>query len=85
MAFKVVPHGVIRDKAYPSQIAAERPLGATRIHCEVDEADDFPYGSTHLAEEALRGGEQPMHTERMSDRFNRQLREGHGGRNSGEE
>lgn len=71
MAYKVNPTGVTRDKAYPSQIAAERPFGATRIHCDIGAPDE-------LAEEALRGGEYPMHTETPCDRFNRELREGLG-------
>ena len=67
MAYKPNPHGNIRDKIYPSQIAAERPALATRIHCQ---ADPEP-------EETLRGGEQEMHVSTRVDRFNRQLRGGH--------
>jgi hypothetical protein len=69
MAFKVNPNsGPARDKLYPSQIAAERPMMTTRIHCY--ETPDI--------EDVLRGGEQPMHTESACDKFNRELRSGIG-------
>lgn len=64
-----------RDKMYPSQVASERPLGATRIDCEVEDN----------AAEGNRGGEHAMHNSERVDTFNRQLREGHAGRNAGEE
>jgi len=69
MAYKPNPNsGPMRDKAYPSQIAAERPALATRIHCfEPPEIDD-----------SLRGGEHAEHTSSMCDRFNEQLRSGLG-------
>lgn len=71
MAFKPREEGPFRDKTYPSQIAAERPALTTRVRCfEKPDAD-----------EALRGGEQPMHTETACERFNRELRAGHAGRN----
>lgn len=68
MAYKPAPSGPVRDKAYPSQIAAERPMMAPRIHCT-----DIPD-----PEDSLRGGEQPMHDDTMVDRFNSQLRSGLG-------
>jgi len=67
MAYKPKQYGNIRDKAYPSQIAAERPALATRIHCE-EPAE---------ADETLRGGEHEMHVTERVERFNRQLRGGH--------
>lgn len=75
MAYKPVPSGTVRDRTYPSQIAAERPMCAPRIHCYVDPEP----------EETLRGGEQPMHTESACEKFNRELRGGHAGRNDGDE
>lgn len=69
MAYKPNPNsGPARDKAYPSQIAAERPMMAPRIHC---------YESPDI-EDTLRGDEHAMHTESACDRFNRELREGLG-------
>lgn len=75
MAYKVIPSGTTRDCIYTSQIAAERPMCAPRIHC---------YEQPEV-EESLRGGEQPMHGESACEKFNRQLREGHAGRNAGDE
>lgn len=71
MAYQPNPMGPVHDKAYPSQISAERPMFAPRIHCEVPT-------DTNLT---LRGGTQPMHTEKMCDRFNHELRAGHAFRN----
>jgi hypothetical protein len=71
MAYKPNPHGPVRDKTYPSQIAAERPALVTRIHCE----------ESPEPEETLRGGEKEMHTDERVALFNRQLRGGaHGDR-----
>jgi hypothetical protein len=64
--------GLVRDKAYPSEIAAQRPMCAPRIHCS--EVPDI--------EASLRGGD---HTESACDKFNRELRGGHAGRNDGDE
>jgi hypothetical protein len=64
MAYKINPMGLIRDKAYPSEIAAERPLCATRIHCE---EENESHGSS------IRGSSG----ESMCERFQRQLRGGH--------
>lgn len=72
MAYKPKESGLIRDKAYASEIASTRPLLATRIHCEES--------SLELDNESIRGG-----GESMSERFNRQLRGGHAGRNDGDE
>ena len=71
MAYKPNPHGPVRDKTYPSQIAAERPAFVTRIHCE----------EPVEPEETLRGGEKAEHTSERVALFNRQLRGGaHGDR-----
>lgn len=68
MAYEPNPSGPVRDKIYPSQIAASRPACAPRIHCaEQPNLND-----------SLRGGPQPMHTETACDRFHRELRAGHG-------
>jgi hypothetical protein len=67
MAYKPKEEGNIRDKIYPSQIAAMRPALVSRIHCEESERP----------EETLRGGERPMHTRERVEQFNRQLRGGH--------
>ena len=62
MAYKPNPNGgLVRDKAYPSEIAAERPALAPRIHCA-----DYPD-----VDESLRGN-----GESLVERVNRQLREG---------
>jgi len=79
----------IRDKAYPSEIASQRPFLAPRIHCE-EPWEEFD------AEETLRGGgrrraimppsnEEYEPLENMCERFNHALRSGHGFRNEGEE
>ena len=67
MAYKPKAYGNIRDKIYPSQIAAERPALVTRIHCEEPEEPN----------NTLRGGEHEMHGSERVERFNRQLRGGH--------
>jgi hypothetical protein len=72
MAYRLRQGGRIRDVCYPSVIAAERPLLATRLTWE-DERDPDDLAS--------RGSE----SEDRVARFNRQLREGHAGRNNGEE
>jgi hypothetical protein len=33
--YKTDQHGLVRDRTYPSEIAAQRPLLATRIHCSL--------------------------------------------------
>ena len=71
MAYQPNPSGPIRDKAYPSQIAAERPICAPRIHCE----------TTPNPNDTLRGGPQPMHTDSACERFHHELRAGHAFRN----
>lgn len=75
MAYEPNPNmGPKRDKTYPSQIAAERPALATRIHCVEPYEEMSP-------ETSIRGTEG----EDRVALFNRQLREGHGGRNRGDE
>lgn len=58
----------LRDGAPASEVAAQRPIGATRTHCVYDES---PNDGTHGEENAC-------------ERFNRELRGGHAGRNDGE-
>lgn len=55
-------HGPVRDGAYASEIAAERPKLATRIHCQTD-CDPECSISGDVSEDRVA-------------RFNRQLREG---------
>jgi len=64
--YKPNPRGPIRDKSYPSEIAAQRPAFAPRLHC-ADELDDIIYNETA----SIRGGED----EDVVARVNRQLRE----------
>lgn len=65
MAYDPNPNrGPIRDKTYPSEVAADRPALVTRIHC-VEEADVMS------PDETLRGDGE----DRVA-RLNRQLREG---------
>lgn len=67
MAFKTVIHGVKRDETYASQIAAERPIGFGRIHCELDAEDADPNN-------CLMGGEHSEHDSEAVSKFNRELR-----------
>lgn len=76
--------GVVRDKAYPSEIAGQRPALATRIECEetreYESPDHSEFDSESSPQNTIRG-------DRTDDRvaeFNRQLRGGHAGRNDGE-
>lgn len=62
MAYKPNPKGPISDKTYASQIADERPMLTTRIHCEESQEED---DTTH------EGGSQV-------DRFHEALNEGRG-------
>lgn len=64
MAYKPLESGNIRDKTYPSQIAAERPALVTRIQCE----------ESGEPSESIRGREGD---DRVAE-FNRRLRAGHG-------
>jgi len=71
MAYDPNPnHGPVRDKMYPSEISSQRPKLATRIHCQDD--PDIA-GTAHSIGESA------------TDRVNRELREGHAGRNAGDE
>jgi hypothetical protein len=65
MAYEPNPFGPVRDKTYPSEIAAERPALATRIHCVEDFEERDPRNS-------IRGNEED---DRCAE-FNRQLRKG---------
>jgi len=72
MAYKIKQQGVIRDECYVGEIAGSRPALVTRMHWEDNAQAD--------GQDANQG--------RGGDRvalFNRQLREGHAGRNHGEE
>lgn len=69
MSYRPKESGMIRDKTYPSEIAAKRPFGAPRIQCEESQFE---------AEDASILGESD---ESVVERFNRQLRGGaHGDR-----
>lgn len=61
--------GNVRDKAYPEEIARQRPALATRIHCHEHYEDVDPGLSVRGQREP--GGESP------SERFHQQLRGGH--------
>jgi hypothetical protein len=88
MAYRPRPYGLVRDKAYPSEIAAQRPALATRIHCEAETSSLSPDSPDHSEFE---GEESPSKSVRgdksrdMCDWFNRALRSGHGFRNDGDE
>lgn len=77
MAYDGKPYGYrpgntyspVRDRTYPSEIARQRPALAARIHCTDYEAFD--------SQLTIRGDREPG-TEDPRDRFNRQLRAGHG-------
>ena len=73
MAYKMKQRGLLRGVCYPSQIAADRPLLVTRMTWEENE---------EASGEAFNRGDAG---EDRVARFNRQLREGHAGHNSGEE
>ncbi len=49
MAYNPRPYGNVRDKAYPSEIAAQRPALASRIQCE-----ESTYREEEKSEEELR-------------------------------
>lgn len=59
MAYKPVTNGPVIDKAYPSEIAAARPMLATRIQCADDPTD---------GEETLHQGDDPC--ARMNEALN---------------
>lgn len=86
MAYKPNPYGMIRDKAYPSEIAAQRPICATRIHCE-----ENPHQEPDARQESLERMEETEPSIRGTIRdnrvemFNHALRSGHGFRNEGDE
>jgi len=85
--YKPEQHGLIRDKTYPSEIAAQRPALATRIHCQEPWDEE-----REMRESTIRGDRGytdyppappmagPRHgdiTESRCAEFNRQLRGGH--------
>jgi hypothetical protein len=71
MAYKTKQYGRQCDVCYPSVIASERPMLATRLTWEDERSPD----------ELIN---HPDNESRVA-RFNRQLREGHAGRQSGHE
>jgi hypothetical protein len=94
MAYKPNPYGNVRDKAYPSEIAAQRPLLAPRIHCAEDpsEMDSDKLTGRHPKSEEMAAMEREdrirmderepsirgTRTDNRCAEFNRQLREGLG-------
>jgi hypothetical protein len=60
MAYKPNPRGPVSDKTYASQIADERPMLATRIHCEepLEEEETIHEGGSQVDRfhEALNSG-----------------------------
>jgi hypothetical protein len=86
MAYRPNPYGNIRDKTYPSEIAAQRPALATRIHCEESPYVETDRDEAMEHEAAIRSDEREpsIRGSRADDRsaqFNRQLRGGaHGDR-----
>lgn len=85
MAYKPREYGLVRDKAYPSEIAAQRPALATRIQCQ--ETEEF-HPSDHPDYENESSPSRSIRGDRNDDRcamFNRALRAGHGFRNDGDE
>lgn len=69
----------MRDQTDVSKTAAERPKLQIRQQCDDDPAPDYERSI------GLSGGHHEHHSDEACARFNRQLREGHGGRNSGDE
>ncbi len=63
------PNDHSRDVCYPAEMSRARPLGQTRYHWDAEPA---PEAGMH------EGGET------AAERLDRELREGHAGRNSGE-
>jgi hypothetical protein len=84
--YKPDQHGMIRDRTYPSEIAAQRPLLATRIHCqpsweeERDSREDTIRGDQGYREYPVPGPPPGPRsgdiTESRCAEFNRRLREG---------
>lgn len=91
MAYKPRIFSRMRDKAYPSEIAAQRPMMAPRIHCEdsPEEYDDelsirgTGRHSRSMFQIPYDDGREPL--EDVCERFNHALRSGHGFRNEGDE
>lgn len=80
-----------RDKAYPSEIAAMRPMLAPRIHCE-EPYEEFDGENSIRGTGRRRRNDMPMPPddgreplEDVCERFNHSLRSGHGFRNEGED
>lgn len=81
MAYNPRPNSGDRDKAYPSEIAADRPALATRIQCQEDYQTMSPQNSIRgrEPEEPIMPPAMPEpERESMVARFNRQLCEGIG-------
>ena len=86
MAYRPDSWGAVRDKAYPSEIAAQRPMMAPRIHCPTESSLEEPpdhgeYETDDSSSKSLRGDRNDSPCEK----FNRELRGGHAGRNDGDE
>lgn len=86
----------LRDEAHASEIAGHRPMMAPRIVSEVSFESDLPHSQMdNLREDdplhSLRGQpdelyeDESYHEEMNVDKFNRELRGGHAGRNDGDE
>lgn len=90
MAYRPRHNGRSRDKAYPSEIAAMRPMLTSRIHCE-EPYEEFDGESSVRGTGRRRPPEMPPHDdgreplEDVCERFNHSLRSGHGFRNENED
>jgi hypothetical protein len=79
MAYRPDSTGPVRDKIYPGEIAAQRPMMAPRLHCEqrgsaMETSDHSEYENEYSPSLSIRG-------DRSDDRcaiFNEHLREGLG-------
>jgi hypothetical protein len=69
MADSVNPNSRSRDECYVDEMSRKRPLGQTRYHWD---AETSPSDGMHEGSESA------------AERMNRELREGHAGRNAGE-
>lgn len=83
MAYESNPFGPVRDKAYPSETAAQRPALATRIHCtEEPETLDPDLVEVRERNRLERESRDPSIRGSSADspceRFNRELRSGLG-------
>jgi hypothetical protein len=87
MSYDPNPYRPVRDYAHPSQIAAQRPALATRIHCCCDDPLDGGRASSIRGDQGemdYESGRREFTEDRVAE-FNRGLRAGHAYRNDGEE